>query len=210
VELIKDSNASFILVAKPADHVFLEENLRGLRECGGVTRLEVKLSNGRKRVYEWACELELNGSTEEKVNWFSIIETASSGKRLYINSWVSDIKPTKRNIEELVEVGRHRWQIENQAFDVLKNHGYNLEHNFGHGEKNLAFIFVILNFLAYTLHQLISLSDRLFQAAVEKMGTKHKIWDEIRVLLNHFVWGNWEALLEHMLDYHDDTGFNSG
>jgi len=92
----------------------------------------------------------------------------------------------------------------------LKNHGYNLEHNFGHGEKNLAFIFVILNFLAYTLHQLISLSDRLFQAAVEKMGTKHKIWDEIRVLLNHFVWGNWEALLEHMLDYRDDTGFNSG
>ena len=69
---------------------------------------------------------------------------------------------------------------------------------------------MILNFLAYTLHQLISLSDRLFQAAVEKMGTKHKIWDEIRVLLNHFVWGNWEALLEHMLDYRDDTGFNSG
>lgn len=210
VKLIKKSKASFILVAKPADHVFLEENLCGLRKCGGVTRLEVKLSNGRKRVYEWACELELNGSTEEKVNWFSVVETSSNGKRLYINSWVSDIKPTRKNIEELVEVGRHRWQIENQVFDVLKNHGYNLEHNFGHGEKNLAFIFVILNFLAYTLHQLISLSDRLFQAAVEKSGTKHRIWDEIRVLLTHFVWGSWEALLEHMLDYRNDTGFNSG
>jgi len=60
------------------------------------------------------------------------------------------------------------------------------------------------------LHQLISLSDRLFQAVTEKNGSKYRAWDEIRVLLNHFVWGSWEALLEHMLDLRDDTGYDSG
>ena len=28
--------------------------------------------------------------------------------------------------------------IENEAFNVLKTKGYNLEHNFGHGQRNLS------------------------------------------------------------------------
>jgi hypothetical protein len=210
VQLIKNSGASYILVAKPTDHVSLETDLRGLRLCGGVNRLEIISKDKCRRVYEWASDVELNESSKEITNWFSCTEFSPKGKQTYINSWVTDIKPTKKNIQELVEVGRHRWQVENQVFDVLKNHGYHLEHNFGHGEKHLAFIFIILNFLAYMLHQLISLTDRLFQAAIEKMGTKHRLWDDIRVLMNHFVWGSWEALLEHILDYRDDTGFDSG
>lgn len=210
VSLIMDSGASYILVAKPADHVYLETDLKGLRLCQGVNNLEIVTKDKRRLVYEWACGVDLNESSKMKTNWFSCTEFSAKGKQTYKNTWVTDIKPTKSNIQELAEVGRHRWQIENQTFDVLKNHGYHLEHNFGHGVKHLAFIFIILNFLAYMLHQLISLTDRLFQAAIEKMGTKHRLWDDIRVLLNHFVWASWEALLEHILDYRDDTGFDSG
>jgi len=74
----------------------------------------------------------------------------------------------------------------------------------------LAFNFVILNFLAYVLHQLIALADRLFQAAQEWVGTRYRLWADIRVLFNHFVWGSWEVLLEHILDLRDDTGLESG
>ena len=35
--------ASYIFVAKPTDHTSLEDNLRGLRLCNGVNRMEVKL-----------------------------------------------------------------------------------------------------------------------------------------------------------------------
>ncbi|MBF0499950.1 MAG: transposase [Candidatus Riflebacteria bacterium] len=210
VNLIIDTGSSYILVAKPTDHVALEENLASLRLCDGVKRLEFTTDKGKRRVYEWVYDVELNGSSSLVTNWFSIAEFAPSGKIIYRNSWITDLKPCKSNIEELVEVGRHRWQIEDQVFDILKNHGYHLEHRFGHGKQHLAFIFIILNFLAYMLHQLIALSDRLFQAAMEKIGTKHKLWDDIRVLLNHFVWGSWDALLEHILDYRDDTGFESG
>lgn len=31
-----------------------------------------------------------------------------------------------KNIEEMVNIGRSRWQIENQVFDLLKNHGHHL------------------------------------------------------------------------------------
>jgi hypothetical protein len=33
---------------------------------------------------------------------------------------------------------RKKTKIENEAFNVMKNHGYELEHNFGHGVTFLA------------------------------------------------------------------------
>jgi hypothetical protein len=35
---------------------------------------------------------------------------------------------------------------------VLKSNGYNLEHNFGHGEETLASVLVRLNLLAFAFH----------------------------------------------------------
>lgn len=208
VKLIKENGASFILVAKPTDHKDLENNLSGLRRCNGVKRLEIDIGKGNKRLYEWALDLELNGSTDEKVNWISCVETNSKGKVTYRNSWVTNLKPIKTNIQELVEVGRHRWQIENQAFDILKNHGYHLEHNYGHGKQHLAFIFIILNFLAYMLHQLVSLSDQLFQMAVEATGKKHDLWSDVKTILRYFVWESWEKLWEHIITSTDPSALD--
>ena len=38
----------------------------------------------------------------------------------------------------LANCGRTRWKIENEYNNVLKCRGYNLEHNFGHGQENAA------------------------------------------------------------------------
>jgi hypothetical protein len=45
---------------------------------------------------------------------------------------------TQGNVAGLIAAGRARWKIENQNNYVLKNLGYHLEHNFGHGKKHLA------------------------------------------------------------------------
>ncbi|MEZ4549426.1 MAG: hypothetical protein R2874_02835 [Desulfobacterales bacterium] len=44
--------------------------------------------------------------------------------------------------------GRARWKIENETFNTLKNQGYNFEHNYGLGVKNLSLIFAMLMMLA--------------------------------------------------------------
>jgi len=210
IELTVTHGMSFIYVAKPGDHVALEENLKGLRLCNGVKTLKTKLPNGRIGKYEWCCKINLNNSTDRKVNWFSYTETDKKGKNKYRNSWVTDINLTKNNIVEAVSVGRQRWQIENQAFNVLKNNGYHLEHNFGHGQKNLAFNFIILNFLAYLIHQLMKLADKLYARALEFSGTKKEFWEKIRVLTSFFVWASWQVLLEFILELRTDMGFDSG
>ena len=42
------------------------------------------------------------------------------------------------NVERILRGGRARWKIENEPFNTLKNPGYNLEHNYGHGQQHLA------------------------------------------------------------------------
>ena len=48
--------------------------------------------------------------------------------------WVTDIELTKDTVEAVMRGGRCRWHIENQTFNTLKNQGYNIEHNYGHGK----------------------------------------------------------------------------
>ena len=33
----------------------------------------------------------------------------------------------------------------NESFNILKNNGYHLEHNFGHGKQNFAMLFAAMN-----------------------------------------------------------------
>jgi hypothetical protein len=40
----------------------------------------------------------------------------------------------------------------------MKNHGYHLEHNFGHGKQHLAQVFVLLNLLAFAFHTVCDLN----------------------------------------------------
>ena len=68
--------------------------------------------------------------------------------------------------------GRARWKIENETFNTLKNQGYNLEHNYGHGEQNLSVVLALLMMLAFLVDQVQQLCCPAFQAAWLKMKTK--------------------------------------
>ena len=106
-----------------------------------------------KQVAHWANGLILNGQHQEiLVNYFEFEEFDDKGKRLYFNAWITDIPINDQNIEELVQIGRSRWKIENETFNTLKNQGYNFEHSYGHGKNYLATNFMLLIFLAFLGH----------------------------------------------------------
>jgi hypothetical protein len=62
-------------------------------------------------------------------------------KIVYRNSWITDKSVTKEDVKLLAECARARWKIENENNNVLKNYGYHLEHNFGHGENHACEIY---------------------------------------------------------------------
>jgi hypothetical protein len=59
------------------------------------------------------------------------------------------LEVTAATVWRIMQGGRARWKIENESYNVLKTNGYNLEHNFGHGQQNLSAILAILNLLAF-------------------------------------------------------------
>ena len=152
VKLLQNYRLSFVLVAKPGDHQALFDDLKGLRENGAVGKLERKDSQGRRHVYEYCNGVSLRSDGVMTVNWFSYQLINKDGNVGYTNTWVTNFKVTAQNVEELVEAGRCRWKIENETFNTLKNQGYQIEHNFGHGKKHLSFVLFLLNLLAFTIH----------------------------------------------------------
>jgi hypothetical protein len=66
--------------------------------------------------------------------------------------------------------GRARWEIENEHNTVLKNHRYNLEHNFGHGEQHGSENICLMNPAAFLFHPLLFLGDEQYRGARNRSG----------------------------------------
>jgi hypothetical protein len=73
--------------------------------------------------------------------------------------WRGSLPVTKQNVAKIVACGRTRWKIENEAFNVMKNHGYEFKHNFGHGQRFLAMMLASLNLLAFAWHTILKLLE---------------------------------------------------
>lgn len=199
IEEIKVARMNYILVAKPDDHKILMEWVNEQRQLKEVSRLEFRDLKGRLHVYEWIHEVPLNGNKETVLtNYFEywLIDKEKVG---YHNSWVTDIPINEQNIGELVKGGRCRWKIENETFNTLKNQGYHIEHNFGHGKKNLSMNFFLLNLLAFFMHQILELTDDLYQECRRAFGSKRNLWDHLRVSIRLLIFPDWETLLMRLL-----------
>lgn len=211
-KLCQELKLNYLLVAKPTDHVALEENLVGLRIAGGVDRVNVIDDQGRKCSYEFAHQVHVFNDSPLECNWMLITQEGSGTKKNpgYRNSWITNLEPSKKNVAKLAQLGRSRSKIENETFNALKNHGYHLEHSYGHGEEHLAFNMIILNLTAFLLHQLMGMLDDLYQEALEKSGARYDLWEKIRAALALILWPNWRELFHYLLGHREPLAIEAG
>jgi hypothetical protein len=74
-------------------------------------------------------------------------------------------RSTAENMAAIAGLGRSRWKIENEQFNVHKNQGYELAHHYGHGQHGRSLVFYLLNLLAFVAHLFLRLGDRQYQQA---------------------------------------------
>jgi hypothetical protein len=200
VKAIQSVKADFILTAKPSSHKTLYEWLDG----ADINVMERRVKKGRKvftHRYRWLNTLPLRDGTDAvTVNWFEFEIVDAKGKRTYRNSFVTSIDIDEANVVELAGCGRARWKIENETFNVLKTRGYNLEHNFGHGDNHLAAVLATLNLLAFAIHTACDLLETSWQAARKKMVARYRFFDHIRTIVCYLVFPNWKTLMRTLID----------
>lgn len=198
IEHILENKNHYLFSAKLTDHKYLGECLaRDLL----FKKMKYTDEKGLCHHYEWIHNMPLNCRGDKiKVNvlLYKVIDTSSKIK--YQNIWITDLEITEENVKTLVLGGRCRWKSENECFNVLKNHGYNLEHNYGHGDKNLCFNFYLLTLLAFFMHQVFELSSIIYQTARKKFGSKKHMWEILRAYIKIIVFDSWESLLRFALN----------
>ena len=202
IDELKKNRMSFILVAKPTDHKILFQWVDELTQLGGGDSLELIDEKGRRHRYQWVNDVPLNGTKDaDHVNFFQYQIVSKNNKINYKNSWVTDISVNKNNVVTLVKGGRARWKIENETFNTLKNQGYHIEHNFGHGNHHLSMVFFILNLLAFYVHQILELTDRLYQTVrYTKFTSRKEFWNQLRCTFRILVFKSFEHMLAYILD----------
>jgi len=118
---------------------------------------------------------------------------------LYQNAFITHHELTAETVAEVVSAGRSRWKTENENHNVLKTKGYNLEHNFGHGQKHLASFLLTLNLLAFLFHTILQLVDRSYQQIRKQRGTRQGFFQDILSLTKYFLFDSWQHLIDFML-----------
>lgn len=200
IDALKANRMSFILVAKPADHKLLFEWVNELDGLGQSGHLEFSDHKGRRHIYRWVNQVPLNGSPNaDQVNFFEYWLKVDQ-KATYHNSWVTDITVDKNNVVELVLAGRSRWKIENETFNTLKNQGYHIEHNFGHGQRYLSNTFFVLNLLAFYIHQVLDLCDKGYQYCRSKFSSRKEFWNNLRAAIRIMLFRDFDHLLRNVAD----------
>jgi hypothetical protein len=202
VEQLQQHRQHYLLVAKPPSHPTLMAAVAAAEETGqSQTGQWSEGSGARQRTltYRFVRQMPLALESAVRGNFLEVWERSVGGELLYHNSWITDLDVDASNVAVVVQIGRTRWKIENEQFNVHKNHGYELTHNYGHGQQTLSMVFYLLNLLAYVAHVLLALGDRLYQRC-RTQESRRELWNALRTLVNTLLVESWAHLLARYLD----------
>jgi hypothetical protein len=205
-QAILQAGMSFILTCKPASHPWLTETVEN-SDRNEVTKRDWNGRNHLVYTYQWINGVAIRDAKETLlVNYMSLeIKNEKKGKTTYKNSWITDKTITADNVQHLTACGRARWKIENEHNNVLKNHGYNLEHNFGHGEQYASMVFCLLNLLAFQFHTILHLCDENYKKLRLLIGRRDEFFNVLRASLRFGLHESWETFLIFALAEDDDV-----
>ena len=187
----------YILGVKEGDHEHLFEQVALARQEGRTTEYERRSGDVVHR-FCFVNQVSLNKSNPDILVNFVEYWEISEGKTQHF-CWVTDFTVTKLNVFTIMRGGRARWKVENETFNTLKNQGYHFEHNFGHGKKNLSVVFAALMMLAFLVDQVQQLACELFQAVLEKKGSRKRLWEHMRALFKTIELKSMTQLFEAIL-----------
>lgn len=198
---ILDQQLHFLFVCKAASHATLYAALE--QRADAVVTYTVRKWNGQHSelwTYRFCAAVPLRaGADALLVNWCELhITHFETGATLYYHAWVTDLDITRANLTEIVQCARTHWKIENENNNVLKTKGYHLEHNFGHGHQYLSMTLLTLNLLAFLLHTVTQLTNKIYRRLRHALGRRDTFFNDLRALLRYLRFNSWAEVLYFM------------
>jgi hypothetical protein len=201
VKMLKDNGDDFIFTCKQSSHKTLYDFMAGADlECHQEKVRHRRSSETRR--YRWIEDVPLrDGKDAMRVNWIGLQIVDAKGHVKFTTAWVTSLPVSKDNVAEIANGGRGRWKIENEGFNVMKNHGYELEHNFGHGKQFLAMILAGLNLLAFAWHTVLDIIEPPWRAAREAAAKRTSFFADLIALTTYVVFPSWQVLCQALATF---------
>jgi hypothetical protein len=211
IQLLQELDMRFILGVKPGEHQALFTEVERREGLGQVARREVTAvcaslhmmcaEQGVIHRFRFVNAVPLNQSHPELVVNFLEYWEVHKDRVLHF-SWITDFELSDDNLFAIMKGGRARWKIENEPFNTLKNPGYSLEHNYGHGQQHLATTFGFLMILGFLVDQIQELCCATFQAARKARHSRTSLWQRRRSLFTGYYIESWRQFFEALLHGH--------
>ena len=106
-----------------------------------------KENESKKANYEYVTKLDYQ---EEKVNIIKYTEKKENTEFVYI----TDLPISDKNIEATISVGRRRWKIENEGFNIQKNRTFDIGHLYSKNQTAIKVHYLMIQ-IAHILRQLL-------------------------------------------------------
>ena len=128
------------------------------------------------QTFRWAPGLKHG---RETVHVIFCDQTTKAGKVTQW-AWVTDHRPDEHNVHILANKGgRLRWKIENEGFNVQKNGGIGLKHDYG-SQEHAWYNYYLLAQIAHLLQQLCWFGDLISRLSGEMFGTMKQAFRTLR------------------------------
>ena len=114
---------------------------------------------------------------------FVLCEEIDKQDEVTTYAWLTSLRVTRKNAQEIARAGRMRWKIENEGFNEQKN-GYEMEHFCNCNNFNVMLCLYLILQIAHMFMQLLAKSNLL---------------DEPIQVLKHLAYLLLESLRNHVL-----------
>jgi hypothetical protein len=175
----------FIFTFKRGGTPALFAEYETLRENAPENRVERRCGDVIQH-FAWLNDLDYHG---HRLCGFECREQRRDGEAYF--AWITNTPLGSRSVVTYAnQGGRLRWRIENEGFNIQKNHGYALEHAYS-ANVEVAKIFYFFLQVAHAINQLI-LKGSLLRAYHKQLGTlknyRRRLGDAFRKVIPPHAW----------------------
>lgn len=194
----------FLLVCKPDSHSLIYEWVADFERNKQMPTFQHQYREKGKKLtahYRYLNDLPLrDGQSPLMVNWCDVTVTDAKGKVVYHNAWATSHRINQQNVADIVAAGRARWKVENENNNVLKNRGYHLGHNFGHGKQHLSNLLTTMALLAFLMHTALEWIDQRYRQLRQQPFSRKAFFEHLRTLVLFLPFESWDHLMAFMLN----------
>ncbi len=176
MHLCESNHWKYFITFKEGSLPALWQEYQSLRELCPQNRREHTTPEGAHQDFSWVENLQHvdDQKRPHRLQAFQCLETKPNDEdsaKTTLFAWLTNFTLARHNIVNLANRGgRCRWKIENQGFNIQKNGGFNLEHAYSTGPRQIKNFYLLLQ-IAHLLTQLMERGSLLTQDAKRLFGS---------------------------------------